>query len=255
MRDPQRQRRFEELDAARALGNLSTEETEELASLIETDGFRPDADLDWIVAALEADPAVAPEPIEAPLREKLLSDANEFSAAPPATKLVSFFQHPAIGWAVAACVALFFILQGDPEPTETKDPTPGPSLAESREILLNQGSTLQLEFSGTDEFADLSGNVIWGDAQQEGYMSLSGLPANDPAVSQYQLWIVDPERDSVPVDGGVFDIPSADGSTIIPIAATLAVKNPAAFVITVEKPGGVMVSKQEKVAAIAARAS
>jgi anti-sigma-K factor RskA len=82
-------------------------------------------------------------------------------------------------------------------------------------------------------------------------MTLGHLPANDPAVSQYQLWIVDPARDEIPVDGGVFDVPAAGGPVVIPIHAKLRVTKPAAFVITLEKPGGVVRSKQEIVVAIA----
>ena len=77
------------------------------------------------------------------------------------------------------------------------------------------------------------------------------MPANDPATSQYQLWIVDPARDELPVDGGVFDIPASADPVVIPIDAKLPVKAPAAFVITREKPGGVVRSKQEIVVAIA----
>ena len=80
-------------------------------------------------------------------------------------------------------------------------------------------------------------------------MSLANLPVNDPKKNQYQLWIVDPERDEKPVDGGVFDISSKDGTTIIPIRNPLVVKDPKLFVITLEQPGGVVVSKQEVVVA------
>ena len=59
---------------------------------------------------------------------------------------------------------------------------------------------------------------------------------------QYQLWIVDPERAAQPVDGGVFDVQAGTREVIIPINAKLAVNNPAAFAITLEKPGGVVVS-------------
>ena len=72
-------------------------------------------------------------------------------------------------------------------------------------------------------------------------MRLVGMPVNDPKVRQYQLWIVDPDRDARPVDGGVFDVTDA-GEVIIPIDAKLAVSDPAAFAITVEKPGGVVKS-------------
>ena len=87
--------------------------------------------------------------------------------------------------------------------------------------------------------------------RQEGYMALTNLAANDPKVSQYQLWIVDPERDELPVDGGVFDISKNDGTSIIPIRNALPIDKPVAFVITLEQPGGVVRSKQEVVVALA----
>ena len=74
-------------------------------------------------------------------------------------------------------------------------------------------------------------------------MLLTGMPVNDPATSQYQLWVVDPERDGNPVDGGVFDIPPGVSTVVIPIDAKLAVNDPVAFAITREQPGGVVVSK------------
>lgn len=97
----------------------------------------------------------------------------------------------------------------------------------------------------------MTGNVVWSDELQEGYMTLTNLPANDPASKQYQLWIVDPDRDEKPVDGGVFDIPAHVTTAVIPIRNPLAVTDPKAFVITLEQPGGVVVSKQEIVVALA----
>ena len=82
-------------------------------------------------------------------------------------------------------------------------------------------------------------------------MTLTNLPANDPRTTQYQLWIVDPDRDEKPVDGGVFDIPTDGSTAVIPIRNPLVVMNPQAFVITLEQPGGVVVSKQEVVVALA----
>lgn len=101
-----------------------------------------------------------------------------------------------------------------------------------------------------------SGEVVWSDEAQQGYMEFRGLPALDRSRWQYQLWIVDPERDARPVDGGVFDIPeSGEGLVRVPIDAKLRVDHPAAFVVTVEQPGGVVVSSQERVALIAAAGS
>ena len=83
-------------------------------------------------------------------------------------------------------------------------------------------------------------------------MRFAGLAANDPADSQYQLWIFDAERDERhPVDGGVFDIPRDGGETIVPIRAKLPVGQPALFAVTVERPGGVVVSDRQRIAVVA----
>ena len=82
-------------------------------------------------------------------------------------------------------------------------------------------------------------------------MTLTQLPVNNPDAKQYQLWIVDPMRDEKPVDGGVFDIPAGSDTVVVPIRSALAVNQPKAFVITLEQPGGVVVSKQETVVALA----
>ncbi|MCA9283371.1 MAG: anti-sigma factor, partial [Phycisphaerales bacterium] len=95
----------------------------------------------------------------------------------------------------------------------------------------------------------LSGEVLWSQSEQRGYMKFSGLRANDPSVEQYQLWIFDGSREH-PVDGGVFDIDD-EGNAIIPINAKLAVRQPTLFAVTVEKPGGVVVSNKERIAVVA----
>jgi hypothetical protein len=78
------------------------------------------------------------------------------------------------------------------------------------------------------------------------------LAANDPRQSQYQLWIFDAKRDErYPIDGGVFDIPAGATEVVIPIKARLAVNDPAAFAVTIEQPGGVVVSAREHVVALA----
>ena len=67
-------------------------------------------------------------------------------------------------------------------------------------------------------------------------MCFVGMPVNDPTVEQYQLWIIDPERDDEPIDGGVLDI-TGTGEVFVAIDAKLNVIEPAALVITIEKPG------------------
>ena len=54
---------------------------------------------------------------------------------------------------------------------------------------------------------------------------------------------MDPSRDERPIDGGVFDIPAGADEVIVPIDAKLRADNPAVFAITLEQPGGVVVSE------------
>ncbi|MEO1716470.1 MAG: hypothetical protein AAFR76_05105 [Planctomycetota bacterium] len=54
-----------------------------------------------------------------------------------------------------------------------------------------------------------------------------------------------------PVDGGVFDINEA-GKVVIPIRVALPASDVVAFAVTVERPGGVVVSDQARRVVIAA---
>lgn len=98
---------------------------------------------------------------------------------------------------------------------------------------------------------DGGGSLVWSSDLQAGVMTLHGLAANQPTEAQYQLWIVDETRNGPPVDGGVFDI-DAEGEVQIPIDAKLLIGRPKTFTITVERPGGVVVSGQERVVMLAA---
>ena len=98
-----------------------------------------------------------------------------------------------------------------------------------------------------------SGSVVWSDSKQEGYMEFVGMPHNDPQVKQYQLWIFDTDTDEKhPVDGGVFDI-DASGKGVIPINPHNPVNKAVLFAVTLEKPGGVVVSERESIQVLAAR--
>ena len=100
------------------------------------------------------------------------------------------------------------------------------------------------EYSGTTA----QGDITWSDAKQSGFMRFRGLPLNDPKKFQYQLWIFDSERDSSkPTSGGVFDVLSCDGEYLVEIAPSIAVFEGKSFVVTVEPPGGVVVSKRKHI--------
>lgn len=129
------------------------------------------------------------------------------------------------------------------------------TLAVARQRLLASSMPLQKEWSATEDPAStaVTGDVVWDAASQTGYMRFAGLPANDPGTLQYQLWIFDETRDDrYPVDGGVFNIPSGGGEVVVPILAKLPVGSPKLFAVTIERPGGVVVSSRERIVAVAA---
>ncbi len=165
------------------------------------------------------------------------------------------------GWALAgaACIALIanvWLTRIQPteiakDPQVTESPTPEPSLTQKREQFIATAQDIyKAPVSSPAEDKGLSGEIVWSDAEQKGYMTFKGLPVNDKSKEAYQLWIFDETQDEkTPVDGGVFDV-DKNGEVIIPIDAKLKVKSPKMFAVTVEKPGGVVVSKREKIVAL-----
>lgn len=240
--------RFDELSAGRALGDLTREEERELTVLSQQLGIPADLAFELLAATLEMDGLKdSLEPMPAGLATRLHQVAATMSGkilVPQVPAWQKILRNPLTGWAVAAAVALLAVLGSQ------KESALSPVVAESR---LRKESTdlIERKFEGLGEFKGAGGKVIWSDQLQQGYMTLSGIPVNDPGKAQYQLWIVDPKRDEAPVDGGVFDIPTDGSPVVIPISAKLALTNPQAFVITLEQPGGVVKSKQEKVVALA----
>ena len=99
-------------------------------------------------------------------------------------------------------------------------------------------------YSRSIDLEGISGNIIWSDEGQKGFIKLTGMPMNDPTQNQYQVWIVDPLNHEQPVDGGVFDVTQTDQSVIIPINPKLPISRAVGFAITLEQPGGVVVSSQ-----------
>jgi hypothetical protein len=148
------------------------------------------------------------------------------------------------GWLLAAMFALaFVVLRTDPTPSggATVETT---NIVAQRTELMNEADTLVTAWNAPSEagYEQVTGDVVWNNRRQQGYLRLAGMPANDAQQMQYQLWIVDPDRDRNPVDGGVFNVPAGQREVLIPIDAKLAVVDPKAFAITAEQPGGVVVS-------------
>ena len=236
-----------ELLAIRATEGLSQSQQEDLVRLLEEHQCDDSTAFDLSAAAaanafmLESAATVEDAPDK--LKEKLRRDADRFFRQ-PSDNVVEFrkpfFRRENLGWAAAAALAVLFFSAGIFQSPESPD-----FAAEREQLVANVDGTVVVPWAVPEDpaYATVVGDVVWTDDRQEGYMLLSGMPVNDPANTQYQLWLVDSERYAYPVDGGVFDIPPGQSSVVIPIDAKLAVSNPAAFAITREQPGGVVVSK------------
>jgi anti-sigma-K factor RskA len=241
--DPRQQERLNELLADRATVGLTPDEARELETLL-----TGASDESHELAAAALDLALGPTQLEAlpaSLRAKLAARGEEFVASRAAiAKRASMQALPAprrpnaAAWWLAAAAAVLALIGWWPRFGST-----GTKLGPQE--LLARAGTLRIDAKGTELAKDLHGDVLWSNELQSGYLRLSGLPANDPKVAQYQLWIVDADQQH-PIDGGVFD--AASGELVIPIDAKLRVGTPKAFAITLEKPGGVVVSDLGKVA-------
>ena len=202
---------------------------------------------------------VRPETPPVSLREKLRRDADRFVASdkivpfpgpePNRTPLARGFAASAWGWQAVAAVALLFAVWGWNRGSAARPIRPD----QGRVALLQAApDAKRADFApGSDRYSGLRGDVVWSTEGQEGYLRLAGMPVNDPTRSQYQLWIVDPERDEFPVDGGVFDIPEGGGEAVVRFRPRLPVGRPTIFVITREQPGGVVKSRNPKPVAVA----
>ena len=247
----------------RALGNLTPAQGARLQALLDEAGLDDSEDIELALSAAMnafggADVASDADSMPDHLKRKLQTDADRFFAgegqAEPVTRIESARPRgrskgrstpsyeswvAQLGWAVAAVLAIAMVIALRPETdVGTLDP------ASARETLLAEAETEIVEWGESEipAYGHVTGDVVWNDEKQTGYLRLAGMPANDPAISQYQLWIVDPERDANPVDGGVFNVPPETKTVIIPIRAKLEVTDPEAFAITREQPGGVVVS-------------
>ncbi|MEM7247914.1 MAG: anti-sigma factor, partial [Acidobacteriota bacterium] len=243
--------RMEELLLLRLSSGLSVSEQAELDALLAEHELPPELrDLDQAVAALDLaslPPGDDLEDLPASLHAEVLSTGQEMVERSTGSQVASFEPRSTArsGWATwlaAAAAAAFAVLwwQGR-APIELPVPAPAELRAQ---LLESDAEALRWDWSGTDDpaVAEAGGDVTWSADRQEGYLRISGLAVNDPGVEQYQLWIFDAERDDRhPVDGGVFDVTSS-GEVVIPIDPRLRVSEAALFAVTVEKPGGVVVS-------------
>lgn len=267
--------RLQELLADEALGALSAEDAHELAELLPA-GAEEDADDSFALAAAAIALAdVEVEPMPAHLTERIVKAAQcaediavhtvpavlagQATSARPRSKRPDTMRSSTYGWlAAAACLllALGSLLWRPPAKIiQVAAPSPSPPTpAEARaELLRTAKDVVRIDWSATKDPAarSVSGDVVWSSTEQRGYMRFHGLGRNDKTALQYQLWIFDKLRDQrYPIDGGVFD--STGEELIVPITAKLLVSTPTLFAVTVEKPGGVVVSQREHIVVTAA---
>jgi hypothetical protein len=169
-----------------------------------------------------------------------------------------------IGWVTAAILLAVLGVQlyngrlnQQPERAVIALPSPAApaesDLTQQRDELLSTSPDVISATWSPGNIKDLkvAGDIVWSDSKQQGYMRFVGLPPNDARTTCYQLWIFDNTQDeATPIDGGFFDV-NSNGDLIVPIRASLQAEKPQMFALTIERHGGVMVSKREKIAAVA----
>lgn len=182
--------------------------------------------------------------------------APETSSQRPARKPSSW--QDKVGWLAAAASVLIAVAGWWPRLQTDGDPMVEAPLAstleQEREKLLAQQGVVQRTWQTTQDPAagGVTGDVVWDPRTQNGYLRFRGLQANNADEQQYQLWIFDGTRDErYPVDGGVFDIPPGQSEVIVPITAKLEIRDPAMFAVTIEKPGGSVVSSRDRIVVLA----
>jgi len=248
---------------------LGAAESRELDDLVaQSPGAARDA-LSSAAAALTLAARLPAEPMPAVLQARIIAQGRDAVRKAASGKVVPLGAAPArpprssgatLGWYAAAASLLLAVAAWWPRLAEEPArvavvPAPVPTLAEQRAMLIaSSRGIVQESWTATGDAAagGLAGDVVWDPATQTGYMRFAGLAVNDVAREQYQLWIFDGTRDDrYPVDGGVFDIPAGAVEVVVPIHARLPVRKAALFAVTVEPPGGVVVSSRERIVALA----
>lgn len=168
------------------------------------------------------------------------------------------------GW-LAAAAAIVIAAMGWMRPAGNTLPGPGPvppiamvRPSEAREKLMASAADAVVIPMGdwdNPEQTGVTGDVVWSESAQSGYLRLAGLKPNDPAVEQYQLWIVDSRGMGQRISGALFDATPdpVTGEVIVEIEPEIATQGAAAFALTIEKPGGVWVSDMTRRVVIGAK--
>lgn len=250
--------RIEELLLDRTTGDLSPDGEAELSELLRRHPTIDAEAYDRLAGEVAASLASsgASDPLPDGLFRRLLEDGEAFVGQEPRASVDELARRrPWVawsGWVAAAAAAVGWFVALD-RAAPIVEPVAEPTVADVREGLVNRSADLLSWTATEDPSAEAAGgDVVWSDVEQAGVMRIAGLEANDPTVSQYQLWIFDEARDErFPVDGGVFDIPADGADVLVPIRAAVPVTKATLFAVTVERPGGVVVSDRERIVLVA----
>lgn len=137
-----------------------------------------------------------------------------------------------VPWAIAAACAIAAVI-GFSRPSATPTQI---TLAGAPDVVEHAMSAQADEMKAAKAAAD----IRWSPSREVGELTVANLPVVAASEGTYQLWIVDPTRDSKPVDAGTFLV-GADGSAKLTFKPKLPIRKPVAFAITKEKPGGSVV--------------
>ncbi len=267
----------------RTLDLLAQDATEglEATQLAELEAISPEGDLEELrrrarlelaaaslhLALLPADAASRlPAPLEQRLHEAGRRFAKERSGIiarigpSPASTLPAVSRPSVLGWvpwAVAACfavVAAWSYLRPSLGPAPSPSPVPFASATQTPASVRQAADLIEVAWTPWDnpQVAGVQGDVRWSESLQRGIMRFRWLPANDPASTQYQLWIIDERGMGQRISGAVFNA-SNSGEIEVPVEPLIPVRNAAAFAVTVERPGGTWVSDMSRRVVIASR--
>lgn len=252
--------RWEELQITRLLFGLSLEEQAQFDELAPKMPAEQSELFEQVVASIDvawSDSKSMPLPdhlrktIRSRAMEELTSHAAHTVDKPTVAK-AAVVRSSKLPWVVAAaCLVITVLTLVSSRPNEPANVVR--DAAQRRTKLMTTARDLvQVNWNdGPTPISGAEGDVVWSPSQQQGFMRFRGLTINVPTVQQYQLWIFDKNQsDKTPIDGGVFDITS-DQEVIIPIQAKLRVQEAYLFAVTIEKPGGVVVSSRERLPLLA----
>lgn len=95
------------------------------------------------------------------------------------------------------------------------------------------------------------GQVYWNRKESSGVVRISNLRPEQVAGKNLQLWVFDSARGQKhPVSGGIVPVKSGQTEILVPLDPSLSISDAAAFVVTLESPGGSIVADRDNMVAL-----